>query len=653
MKARCCALTISLVLSGLNAAQAQLNGGGPAGPWTPFSASLWSSAMADSGGPYQPHQYESIKFADVNGDGISDLCYRDVPSANTTTASGGIKCAIAGNGQFGPATTWTKGFNSLWSANPSNWQTIQYADVNGDGKADVCGRWADGIHCALSNGSSFGPATLWSPVFSDANGWNSDPSFWKTIRFIDVNGDGKADVCGRGYLGIYCALSDGTSFGQATLWSAQYGNPNNWQSDPSYWSTIQFADINGDGKMDVCGRAAAGMVCAVSNGQQFVNLAVWTTQFSDANGWNQPQYYSTIQFADIDGDRKADVCGRGSGGVYCGRSTGTSFGSDVFTLGASAFSDGNGWNAQEYYQTIRVVDVDGDGRADVCGRGYTAIWCQLSTSSHTQTRFAPLLEWVSDFGDNYGWGASPSYWGTVQPARLSIDPYTAQPVNGFCGRGYGGIVCTDTVHIEADAAYDWTPGAESTWEAAFSAWAAPQVLGTPPSGVHVVIPISSYQRLEDELGYTGSWDGVLYSNNGTPTRAYLSLKNYQGQVHGSLTVLEQNGEVDGGSCGQFPIPTGTIPVNLTSTGPVPQFGVYRSRFDATGSTTRQVSFLGIFSGELTTNINLSLLNKATSTMDSEIFGSIQINAPSPCQSEQLNLYFTRRNKTLYQAFGYL
>jgi hypothetical protein len=143
------------------------------------------------------------------------------------------------------------------------------------------------------------------------------------IRFVDLNGDGRADICGRGIDGIWCGLSLGSSFSQPTLWSTQFSNAKDWQSDPGYWSTIQYADINRDDKPDVCGRAAIGIICAINNSGTgtgyahpgFVNLGVWTTQFSDATGWKVSQYYSTIKLADIDGDRQADVCGRGQDGL--------------------------------------------------------------------------------------------------------------------------------------------------------------------------------------------------------------------------------------------------------------------------------------------------------------------------------------------------
>ncbi len=52
---------------------------------------------------------------------------------------------------------------------------------------------------------------LWENSFSDANGWKNSP-YWNTIQFPDVNHDGRADVCGRGIQVVYCGLSTGSAF---------------------------------------------------------------------------------------------------------------------------------------------------------------------------------------------------------------------------------------------------------------------------------------------------------------------------------------------------------------------------------------------------------------------------------------------------------
>jgi hypothetical protein len=432
---------------------------------------LLTSDFSDANGPYEPQQYLSIKAADVDGDGQDDICYRDVPrTTDPFIIGGGIVCRTSSTGFA--RSSWSREFASSWSGYEYYWGTIQYPDLNGDGKKDICGRGSAGIICALSNGSSFRMpgtsifstgATVWSSTFSDANGWASDPSYWKTIQFPDLNNDGKADVCGRASDGIHCGLSNGTSFDATTRWDQVFTNANAWNSLPGYWSTLRFADVTGDGRPDVCGRGSAGVWCAQNNGSAFTNHALWTTQYSNAFGWNTEKYYATLQLADVNGDGKADICGRGSGGIYCGRSTGTAF-ADASTLLITDFSDAGGWNNERFYKSIRLVDQDGDGKADVCGRGFAGIHCAYSgwnaqgwptSGFNAQTgipnpdptiSFAAVRLVVPNFGDFDGWGASESYWGTVQPHRTAVlrsfGGFPAFPTYNveWIGRGYDGIL---------------------------------------------------------------------------------------------------------------------------------------------------------------------------------------------------------------------
>jgi hypothetical protein len=76
----------------------------------------------------------------------------------------------------------------------------------------------------------------------------------------------------------------------------------------------------------------AGQYYALAQDHSVVALLVWSwgstrhgspsgsgglTAFSDHGGWKEPKYYSMLQFADIDGDGKADVCGRGKDELAC------------------------------------------------------------------------------------------------------------------------------------------------------------------------------------------------------------------------------------------------------------------------------------------------------------------------------------------------
>src|SRR5262249_36906540 len=121
----------------------------------------------------------------------------------------------------------------------------------------VCGRASDAVYCAALDKQG-NPTPVVGPPLGDSGSWNQE-KYYSTIQFADVNGDGRLDICARGYAGIQCWLSDGTGFPTAITGPA-LSDPNGW-GDPKYYSTIQFADVNGDGKADVCGRANDAFDC--------------------------------------------------------------------------------------------------------------------------------------------------------------------------------------------------------------------------------------------------------------------------------------------------------------------------------------------------------------------------------------------------------
>jgi hypothetical protein len=395
-------------------------------------ASTWSIHYSDTQGwSSDPAYWRTVRLADVNGDNKADVCGRGID---------GVTCSLSTGSGFASPSLWTSGFRDSygWNASEAYWGTIQFPDVNGDGKADVCGRGVAGVHCELSTGNSFDPSNnLWTGGFSNYYGWNASKSYWGTIQFPDVNGDGKADVCGRDSYGVHCELSTGSSFDPSNnLWSTTFSDFEGWSANESYWGTIQFPDVNGDGKADVCARTSGGVRCELSTGTRFVpSTGLWTWEFSNAKAWNtDAAYWKTIRFPDVNGDGKADVCGRGEYGILCALSTGTSFGPGVWWT--DGFRDSSGWISNPaYWQTVRFPDVNGDGKADACGRGAFGVHCLLSTGSAFVGDGVPSY----DYTDAQGWAVSPSYWQTLQFQDLNADGKA-----DICGRGIHGLVCALT-----------------------------------------------------------------------------------------------------------------------------------------------------------------------------------------------------------------
>ena len=387
------------------------------------------------------------------------------------------------------------------------------------------------------------PTRLVETNFSDAKGWNRQ-QYYSTIRYADINGDGKSDICGRGTAGVYCAISDGTKFQNFALWLNNFSDANHWDQ-PQYYSTISFPDLNGDGKVDICGRGGAGVYCALSNGGGFQNFALWMKDFSDANHWDQPQYYSTITFADVNGDGKADVCGRGAAGVYCALSTGSGFGKA--TLWETTFSDANSWDKEQYYSTIRFVDVNNDGRADLCGRGALGIYCALSNGSG----FGKPTLWNVKFSDANHWDQS-EYYSTIRIVGGTL-----------CARGAGGIDCA----FSDNAGSFVGPELTSMNESDQNGWKDPKY--------YTAFALTKDLRIAAR-GTAGIWagDGTPSDRLSLRTAANIDLRRQRlrNKIWGSITI-DATQEVDSDQ----PISTPDVPppadvtvrrylVNMTTTG---------------------------------------------------------------------------------------
>ncbi|MFZ6816884.1 FG-GAP-like repeat-containing protein [Undibacterium sp. Ji22W] len=164
-------------------------------------------------------------FADVNGDGKADWIRVSRTTNEAWVALG------AGDGAF---NFWTKHMTTIGSAAST---AHYFADVNGDGRSD----W---IQINLSTkktqtgyatgGGDFQFATARVPDF--------DPAIWD-LRFADMNGDGRADVMAINktlpYFATYYATANGT-YTNVVATSTVY----------DAGTRIDIADANGDGLTD-------------------------------------------------------------------------------------------------------------------------------------------------------------------------------------------------------------------------------------------------------------------------------------------------------------------------------------------------------------------------------------------------------------------
>jgi hypothetical protein len=336
--------------------------------------------------------------------------------------------------QYGPTSKWSQGtdFSDTYlDSSVSYYGSVRLADVTGDRIDDACARRDDGVWCAVGSATSFGSWTRWTTEFSNAHGW-LPADHGSTLMLADIDGDLRADICGRGNSGIVCAFSTGSTFGVSSLKTSAFANGGGWDTNVSQYGSLRIADVTGDGLADICGRATSGIQCALNNGVGlFGSAQAWlTTEFTDALGWSAEKYGTTIQLGDINWDNKADVCGRGSAGIHCALSNGVT-GFVKKHQWSAEFSDALGWGASSsVYRSIRLVDINNDHFADICGRTSTGIVCAYSNGGSSFDTSLPLMP--REYLDTT-W--LPEKYGMTLQFRSNGD---------VCGRNSTGLICAQS-----------------------------------------------------------------------------------------------------------------------------------------------------------------------------------------------------------------
>lgn len=308
-------------------------------------------------------------IGDVNGDGFADIV--------GISTSGNYASYGTASGSFTPVVPL--GFVAYPSTLYGN---IALADVSGDGRADIVNFAFDGVTLALGQADgTFGINTTASTDFGvHYNGWDSQDEFPRLLE--DVNGDGRADIVGFGYAGVWVSLAQnyetGPAFAPKSLGIADFGTDQGWYDDNIYHREV--ADVNGDGRVDIIGFGDDGVSVSLSNGDgTFAPMVFALADFGRDQGWSTQDLFPRIM-GDVNGDGRADIVGFGIEGVYVAlaRADGT-FAAP--TLDIADFTARQGWTSQALFPRA-LADINHDGRIDIVGFGNDGVLVGLNTGSH-------------------------------------------------------------------------------------------------------------------------------------------------------------------------------------------------------------------------------------------------------------------------------
>lgn len=312
----------------------------------------------------------------------------------------------------GPTFTlppWSDG--SGWDA-AEYYSTIQMADINGDGHDELLGRGYEGMTVHEWD-TTLG---LWNEIsgsgpFTNKQGWEH-PQYYTTIQTADIDGDGKAELLGRSDTGLQTFKWDGTNWKLLKEADPFWADKNGWDA-AEYYSTIQTADIDGDGADELLARGVNGMDTYKWSGSEWKSLKGGSPPWSNAAGWDKVQYYSTIQTADIDGDGADELLVRAAGGMDTYKWTGSEWKS--LKAGNPPWLDAYDWDDSEAYRTIQTGDLDGDGKAELIARSVDWLEVYTWTDGEWKTFFNFLAH---TYWPTYqGWN-KPGYYLTIQSADI-------------------------------------------------------------------------------------------------------------------------------------------------------------------------------------------------------------------------------------------
>ncbi|KAH7303623.1 hypothetical protein B0I35DRAFT_342432, partial [Stachybotrys elegans] len=304
------------------------------------AAKVWKNV--DNGAKFEPLDSkwatglaprDKVSFRDMDGDGYADY---------VITYSGG-------------AVEWARNtHNNGKDRSKRNWETAQViapgpagipansaklADIDGDGLADYLVVYAGGAVKAFRNtGSLNRQGRNWQDLGTIAPGVNGVTG--DMIRFADMDDDGYAD---------FLAVADD---GSIRMWK-------NMGIVGAKGSSLRFADLTGNGKADVIFVDGKGRALAWLN----KGIADWESIGEIAPGLDEDLSSARIEFADVNGDKKADylvIYGGGAVKAYLNNGNIPKTGDGRIWQNALTISPGVG----EPGDKVRFADLNGDGYDD-------------------------------------------------------------------------------------------------------------------------------------------------------------------------------------------------------------------------------------------------------------------------------------------------
>ena len=272
---------------------------------------------------------------------------------------------------------------------------VQFVDVNGDGLVDIVrSLWVNGTVYAtawLNTGSGWKEAPEWAPPYPL---WSRGEGS-EGMQFADVNGDGLVDIIRSVWVNgvVYKSawLNTGSGWKAAPEWAPPY----------PLWSRgydnegMALVDVNGDGLVDIVRSLwVNGTVYAtawLNTGSGWKEAPEWAPPYPL---WSRGLDNEGMQFVDVNGDGLPDII--------------RSIAADGRIYKKAWLNTGAGWKEAPEWEPpyplfsrgldsegIAVVDINGDGLPDIVrnlwvnGTVYKTAWLNTGSGWQEAPEWAP------------------------------------------------------------------------------------------------------------------------------------------------------------------------------------------------------------------------------------------------------------------------
>ncbi|THD47661.1 MAG: VCBS repeat-containing protein [Bradyrhizobium sp.] len=332
--------------------------------------------------------------------------------------------------------------NSEFGLEAGGWEVDKHprflVDLNKDGLADVVGFGFDGVWTAIGKGDG----TFHDPVFALNNlGYNQSWRIDKHPRFaMDINGDGFADVIGFGDEFVWTAIGDGLGgFQEARPVHNNFCFNQGWRVEkhPRF-----VADLDKDGLVDIVAFGDAGVWTAFQNPDgtfRESNPEPVLANFGVQQGWHVDKHPRFV--VDLDNDGFPDIIGFGDDGVWTAiNDRFGGFGVPQFTPGLFGYNQG--WRVNQHPRL--VIDLNGDGIADLIGFGDAGIWTAIGKGDGT---FLDAQFVHANLGVQQGWRVDrhPRYAANLGHGKVGVVGFGDAGVWSALGDGHGGFPASNFV----------------------------------------------------------------------------------------------------------------------------------------------------------------------------------------------------------------